>query len=55
MKCPDLIKLILSLCKAGGKIYAPNFHELQEYCRTRDHVRCPLFIEHYDKEEGEDS
>jgi hypothetical protein len=46
MKCPYLEKWVVSVCKAEGDTYTyvPSNFELQEYCRTKAHKKCPLFL-----------
>ncbi len=43
-RCPHYLKILITLCRADGKIYAPNYLEQHEYCRSGDHPRCPLFM-----------
>ncbi|OGW27439.1 MAG: hypothetical protein A2X59_07275 [Nitrospirae bacterium GWC2_42_7] len=44
MKCPHLIKWVIASCKALDKPYIPSIFELDEYCRTKDHRKCPFFL-----------
>ena len=44
MKCPHLAKWVISSCNAVEKPYLPSLFELQEYCRTKDHRKCPLYL-----------
>lgn len=42
MKCPHLLKWMVS-CEALEGPYVPSMFELEEYCRTRSHMKCPFF------------
>lgn len=44
MKCPHLIKWVISSCKALDRPYVPSLFELEEYCRTRGHRKCPFYL-----------
>jgi hypothetical protein len=44
MKCPHLLKWSISSCKALDKPYVPSLFELEEYCRTKDHRKCPFYL-----------
>ncbi|MHB8883333.1 MAG: hypothetical protein ACYC69_17720 [Thermodesulfovibrionales bacterium] len=44
MKCPHLITCSVAACKATGKPYVPSLFELDEYCRTHSHSRCPFYL-----------
>lgn len=44
MKCPHLVSHIVCSCKAGGRPYVPSLFELDEYCRTERHSRCPFYL-----------
>ena len=50
MQCPNLMEFIddgiIWFCKAGGKPYVPSLFELEEYCKTESHKKCP-FIKEY--------
>lgn len=55
MKCPHLIKWVISSCKAVDRPYVPSLFELEEYCRTRSHRKCPFYLrEITDKAEFKD-
>jgi hypothetical protein len=43
MKCPYLIKWVTFACKAEEKIYFPSPFQLHEYCKTKDHKKCPFY------------
>jgi hypothetical protein len=43
MKCPHLMKWSILSCKAFAKYYVPSLFELEVYCRTKDHGKCPLY------------
>lgn len=44
MKCPHLAKWVVSVCKAVSNTYVPSNFELQEYCKTKSHKKCPFFL-----------
>ncbi len=44
MQCPNLLKWIVSSCKAVERPYVPSLFELEEYCRTGDHRKCPFYM-----------
>jgi hypothetical protein len=44
MKCPHLIKGVICSCEVLDNQYIPSLFELQEYCRTRHHRKCPFLL-----------
>lgn len=44
MKCPHLVKWIISSCMASDRPYIPSPFELEEYCYTIRQNKCPLHI-----------
>jgi len=44
MKCPHLIKWVSFACKAGEKLYFPSHFQLQEYCKKKEHKKCPFYL-----------
>jgi len=42
MKCAYLSGEHVLSCKADRGVYIPSLFELEEYCRTRKSIRCPL-------------
>jgi hypothetical protein len=44
MKCPHLMKWVITSCKAPDKPYMPSLFELEEYCSTKDHRKCPFYL-----------
>jgi hypothetical protein len=44
MKCPHLNRWIVATCKIGERIYLPSVFQLEEYCRTKDHKKCPFLV-----------
>jgi hypothetical protein len=44
MKCPHLIKWVVSACKAAEMSYVPSLFELEEYCKTKSHRKCPFYL-----------
>lgn len=57
MKCPSLEKwVILNQCHASwsqgsGKssYYIPSIFQMEEYCKTRNHQKCPLYLDFISK------
>ena len=48
-------KAKLSICKKVGRsygrsFYSPTIFQLQEYCRSNEHARCPFYLR--DEEDG---
>jgi hypothetical protein len=55
MKCPHLLKWIVSSCKGAVSPYFPSLFELEEYCKTKSYKRCPFYFKQtIDKEEFKD-
>jgi hypothetical protein len=44
MKCPYLLKWVKLSCKALNKRYTPSQFELEEYCETKEHRKCPFYL-----------
>jgi len=44
MKCPHLIKRVICSCEVLDNQYIPSLFELQEYCRTVSHRKCPFLL-----------
>ncbi len=44
MKCPHLMKWVAPSCKALDRPYFPSLFELEEYCKTKDHRKCPFYL-----------
>jgi hypothetical protein len=38
------MKWVRASCKAFERPYEPSLFELEEYCRKKDHRRCPLYL-----------
>ncbi len=47
MRCPFLCMSEQLLCNADCIPDRPVDVQLQEYCNSRDHEKCPLFINNY--------
>jgi|WetSurSiteA1Bulk_404760.scaffolds.fasta_scaffold00420_6 hypothetical protein len=43
MKCPHLTKWLIFTCSAKEKPYFPSDFQLKEYCKGKDHRKCPFF------------
>lgn len=44
MKCPHLINWIRSACKACDNPYTPTAFQINEYCKSVLHPRCPFYM-----------
>jgi len=44
MKCPHLSKWVTFSCKANEKVYFPTDFQLEEYCKKREHKKCPFLL-----------
>jgi len=44
MKCPHLMKWVAPFCKALDRPYVPSQFELEEYCKTKEHRKCPFYL-----------
>lgn len=45
MKCTHLIiNRGISACSSLEKPYVPSLFELEEYCRTNEHRKCPFYL-----------
>ncbi len=42
LKCPYLTKWIIFTCQAGEVPYVPSLFQLEEYCKSKQHKKCPL-------------
>jgi len=42
--CPYLLKWTVSSCRASAVPYMPGLFELQEYCRSKKHKKCPFYL-----------
>jgi len=43
MKCPQLNHWSVAACKILDEIYVPSEFQLQEYCRSKKHKKCPFY------------
>jgi hypothetical protein len=51
MRCPHLSGTHISSCAVEKVVYIPSLFELEEYCKTPRHKKCPLS---YDRVQGSD-
>lgn len=53
MKCPHLKRWFVATCKIEemNMIYVPSAFQLQEYCKTKGHKKCPFFIKNLSENE----
>jgi hypothetical protein len=48
-RCPHLKKQVIATCRAEDKAYVPSIFQLHEYCRSRDHRKCPFYLNNFAK------
>lgn len=46
VKCPYLSRWTAAECRTGDEIYAPSAFQIEEYCRTEGHKKCPFYRKH---------
>jgi len=46
MKCPHLRRWTVAACKIDDRVYVPSVFQLEEYCKKREHKRCPFFMKY---------
>lgn len=46
MKCPHLRRWTVAACRIDEKVYVPSVFQLEEYCKTREHKKCPFFVKY---------
>jgi hypothetical protein len=44
MKCPHLRRWTVAACRIDEKVYVPSVFQLEEYCKTSGHRKCPFFV-----------
>ena len=44
MKCVYLRQWRVSACRANNELYVPSVFQLQEYCKTKWHKKCPFYV-----------
>ena len=42
MQCPYLVGTTILSCALEKAVYIPSLFELEEYCKTSRHIKCPL-------------
>ncbi len=52
MRCPNLKKWGISVCKAKDDPYVPSNFQLHEYCRTKNHKKCPFLVQNVSVKKG---
>jgi hypothetical protein len=55
MRCPHLIKWLTFVCKAKDEFYFPSAFQLQEYCKRKEHRKCPLNLQNIHTEDETDN
>ena len=43
-KCPYLKRWVGAHCRACTEPYYPSLFEVQEYCASKNYVKCPLLF-----------
>ncbi len=46
VKCPYLSRWSEAECRIGDSMYAPSAFQVEEYCRTEGHTKCPFYRAH---------
>jgi len=54
MKCPHLKKWLIFSCKATETLYFPSAFQLEEYCKRKEHRKCPFLATRRRQENIED-
>jgi hypothetical protein len=54
MRCPHLIKLLTFACKAKEKFYFPSTFQVEEYCKRKEHKKCPFNMQNIYSEDETD-
>jgi hypothetical protein len=44
IRCPHLGKMKKFFCNADQRVYVPSLFQLEEYCRSMAHKKCPFFV-----------
>lgn len=50
-KCHNLVEWldgVILLCEKGDGFYVPKLADLKQYCKSRDHNKCPFFTKFAD-------
>jgi hypothetical protein len=45
-KCPNLVEWlewVILMCNKRDRPYVPNISELQAFCKTKTHNKCPYY------------
>ncbi|MBF0505410.1 MAG: hypothetical protein HQL09_01120 [Nitrospirae bacterium] len=42
LKCPYLTRWLIYTCQAGEDPYVPSLFQLEEYCKSKQHKKCPF-------------
>lgn len=48
MECPYLNNWRVVTCIVNNKLYIPSLFELEEYCKTKSHKKCPFLLRNTD-------
>jgi len=51
MKCPHLKKWLTFTCKATDTLYFPSAFQLEEYCKRKEHRKCPFLATRIHRED----
>jgi hypothetical protein len=53
MKCPHLKKWLLFTCNATETLYLPSAFQIEEYCKRKEHRKCPFLATRLPQEDIE--
>jgi hypothetical protein len=49
IKCPHIMKWGSFFCGVDEGIYVPSSFQMNEYCMTKEHSKCPFFLRSSEK------
>ncbi len=50
-KCHNLVEWldgVILLCEKGDGFYVPKLTDLKQYCKSKDHSKCPFYMKFSD-------
>jgi hypothetical protein len=50
IKYPHFTKWVTFACRADYKLYFPSSFQLEEYCKRKEHKKCPLCVTVYQEQ-----
>ena len=52
LKCPFQVGHYVSSCRANAVVYVPSRFEYKEYCKTKLHKICPVYLDAADNHDS---